>query len=95
MVISNCVINLAAEKDAVYHEIFRILRPAGRLAISDITLSEPIDPELHDRFTASWAGCMGGAAPRDGRASLACRRTGRGKYLRDEAGPGHGSSELH
>ncbi len=65
VVISNCVINLCPDKDAVYEEAFRILRTSGRLAISDIVLTEEINPELRDRFRSSWAGCLGGAIPED------------------------------
>jgi len=61
VVISNCVINLCPDKDAVYEEAFRILRPDGRLAISDIVLTENIDSQLRERFQATWAGCLGGA----------------------------------
>lgn len=62
VVISNCVINLCPDKDAVYKEAFRILHPGGRLAISDIVLTERIDPQLQERFQSTWAGCLGGAA---------------------------------
>jgi ubiquinone/menaquinone biosynthesis C-methylase UbiE len=61
VVISNCVINLCPDKVAVYEEAFRILRPGGRLAISDIVLNENIDSQLRERFQATWAGCLGGA----------------------------------
>ncbi len=61
IVISNCVINLCPDKGAVYEEAFRILRPSGRLAISDIVLTENIDPELRESFRSTWAGCLGGA----------------------------------
>jgi ubiquinone/menaquinone biosynthesis C-methylase UbiE len=61
VVISNCVINLCPDKDAVYEEAFRILGPGGRLAISDIVLTKDIDPQLRERFQATWAGCLGGA----------------------------------
>ncbi len=60
-VISNCVINLCPEKDAIYEEAFRIVRPGGRLAISDIVLTEDIDAQLRERFQSTWAGCLGGA----------------------------------
>ena len=46
VVISNCVINLYPDKDAVYEEAFRIVRSGGRLAISDIVLNEDIDSQL-------------------------------------------------
>ena len=65
VLISNCVINLCPDKDAVYKEAFRILRTSGRLAISDIVLTEEIHPGLRDRFRSSWAGCLGGAIPED------------------------------
>ena len=61
VVISNCVINLCPEKDAIYEEAFRIVRPGGRLAISDIVLTEDIDAQLRERFQSTWAGCLGGA----------------------------------
>jgi ubiquinone/menaquinone biosynthesis C-methylase UbiE len=61
VVISNCVINLCPDKVSVYEEAFRILGPGGRLAISDIVLTENIDSQLREQFQATWAGCLGGA----------------------------------
>ena len=61
--ISNCVINLCPDKTAVYGEAFRILRPGGRMAISDVVLTEGIDVHLRQRFQSMWAGCLGGALP--------------------------------
>jgi SAM-dependent methyltransferase len=66
VVISNCVINLCPDKKAVYGEAIRILKPGGRLAISDIVLTEEIDPRLRERFQANWVGCLGGAVPEGG-----------------------------
>ena len=61
VVISNCVINLCPDKKAVYQEACRILKPGGRLAISDIVLTEEIDSQLRKRFLSIWPGCLGGA----------------------------------
>jgi arsenite methyltransferase len=61
-VISNCVINLAPDKPAVFREIARVLRPGGRLAVSDIALKKPLPPEIGGDLTA-YVGCIAGAIP--------------------------------
>ena len=66
VVISNCVINLCPDKDAVYEEAFRILRCGGRLAISDIVLTQDINSQLREQFQTTWAGCLGGAILEEG-----------------------------
>jgi arsenite methyltransferase len=53
VVLSNCVINLCPDKHAAYTEAFRLLRRGGRVAISDIILTEPIPTELTERFQAA------------------------------------------
>ncbi|MCA8997269.1 MAG: arsenite methyltransferase [Planctomycetaceae bacterium] len=59
-VISNCVINLAEDKPAVFQEIARILKPGGRLAVSDIALKKPLPEDLaHD--ISAFVGCIAGA----------------------------------
>src|SRR5918992_2656580 len=60
VVISNCVINLAADKDAVFAEIARVLRPGGRIGVSDIVAADELSPaERAER--GSYAGCIAGA----------------------------------
>ncbi len=63
-VISNCVLNLAPDKPAVFREIFRVLRPGGRVAVSDIALKKPLPPELAQSVMA-YVGCIAGALPID------------------------------
>ena len=65
VVISNCVINLCPDKEAVYREAFRILKPGGRLAVSDIVYAGQIDPEVRARLQSTWAGCVGGSIEED------------------------------
>jgi arsenite methyltransferase len=59
-VISNCVINLAPDKQAVLREIARVLKPGGRVAVSDIALKKPLPPEVGDDLMA-YVGCIAGA----------------------------------
>jgi SAM-dependent methyltransferase len=60
VVISNCVINLSADKDRVLHEAFRVLKPGGRLAVSDVVVRGQVPAELR-RSIELWVGCVAGA----------------------------------
>ena len=60
VVISNCVINLSPDKDAVFREIFRVLKPGGRVSVSDIVTEGEFPPQLQANINA-WAGCITGA----------------------------------
>jgi SAM-dependent methyltransferase len=63
LVISNCVINLVPDKAAVYREVARVLRPGGRVVVSDIVLDAPL-PEAVAGSVAALTGCVAGAAMR-------------------------------
>jgi SAM-dependent methyltransferase len=60
VIISNCVINLSPEKSKVFTEAFRVLKPGGKLAVSDIVTDGPL-PEPIKRSLSAWAGCVAGA----------------------------------
>jgi arsenite methyltransferase len=60
VVISNCVINLSADKAAVFREAARVLRPGGRFAVTDIVADADMDEETR-RDMAQWTGCLAGA----------------------------------
>jgi arsenite methyltransferase len=61
VIISNCVINLAADKERVLHEAFRVLKPSGRFAVSDVVVRGHDIPEDVRRSMELWVGCIAGA----------------------------------
>ena len=58
--ISNCVINLSPDKGRVFSEVFRVLKPGGKLAVSDIVTDGPL-PDIIKQSLSMWAGCVAGA----------------------------------
>jgi len=71
VIISNCVINLSADKDRVFAEAFRVLRPGGRFAVSDVVVRGEVPAQIR-RSVELWIGCVAGALEHDEyRAKLA------------------------
>jgi arsenite methyltransferase len=60
VIISNCVINLSGDKDAVFREAFRVLKPGGRFAVSDVVVRGPVPADVQ-RSMELWVGCVAGA----------------------------------
>src|SRR4029450_655599 len=60
VIISNCVINLSSDKDAVLREAFRVLKPGGRFAVSDVVIRGEVPPDIR-RSLELWVGCLAGA----------------------------------
>jgi arsenite methyltransferase len=60
VIISNCVINLSADKDRVLREAFRVLKPGGRIAVSDVVTRGAVSPEIRKNVLL-WVGCVAGA----------------------------------
>jgi ubiquinone/menaquinone biosynthesis C-methylase UbiE len=70
VIISNCVINLSADKDKVLREAFRVLKPGGRFAVSDVVTRGEMPPEIREKVLL-WVGCIAGALEeKDYRAKL-------------------------
>ncbi len=69
VIISNCVINLSSDKGQVLKEAFRVLRPGGRFAVSDVVVRGSIDPRIRSSVEA-WIGCVAGALDEDEYRSL-------------------------
>jgi arsenite methyltransferase len=69
VIISNCVINLVPDKRQAFSEAFRVLKPGGRLMISDTVLTQPL-PEAVQRSIAAYVGCVSGAVTKDAYIAL-------------------------
>lgn len=65
VVISNCVINLTMDKESVFKEVFRILKPGGRMVDADIIAKNPLPSEITQDSNA-WCSCLGGALTKEG-----------------------------
>jgi arsenite methyltransferase len=83
-VTSNCVINLVPDKAAVFGEIARVLKPGGRVVVSDIVLDRPL-PEAVAKDVFAWCGCVAGASDRgEYVAMIEAAGLGQVEVLKDE-----------
>ena len=74
VIISNCVINLSGDKDSVFREAFRVLKPGGRFAVSDVVVRGEVPAEVK-RSIELWVGCVAGALRAE-----SCEVQGAGQY---------------
>jgi SAM-dependent methyltransferase len=63
VIVSNCVVNLSPEKGQVFREAYRVLRPGGRMLLSDLVLERPLPDEIR-KSTEAYVGCIAGASMR-------------------------------
>ena len=83
VIISNCVINLSSDKDAVLREAFRVLKPGGRFAVSDVVVRGDVPADIR-RSMELWVGCIAGALEETrvrGQAARRRLRRGRGRAV--------------
>ncbi len=93
VIISNCVINLSPDKKKVFAEAFRVLKPGGRMMISDIVTDKELPEEIRKSFSA-WAECIGGALTRkEYLGGIKNAGFGRIKVLDEKVFLGEGMSE--
>ena len=84
VIISNCVINLSTDKDAVLREAFRVLKPGGRFAVSDVVVRGEVPADVRQSMEL-WTGCIAGALEEKGVCVEAGRRRIRGHRARPVA----------